>query len=118
MVLDPRDENLLALLEQVLLDRSDVSDVADVLVEPRIDGHVLGADGKSFAMFVLVLDVENERDARGILAHHLLQEAHRQMDTLHDERLVSLVERVDDFREFFGHERALLLVAFERDPVF
>ena len=104
VILDSRDQNLLALLEQVLLNSSDVRNVAYVLVEPRIDGHVLGADRESFAMFVLVLNVEDERNARRILAHHLLQEAHCQVDALHNQRLVSLVEMIDDFCEFFGHQ--------------
>ena len=72
MVFDTGDQDLLTFLEQVLLNGPNMQDVANVLVELWIDGHVLSSHGKSLTMFVLVLDVEHERNTRWILSHHLL----------------------------------------------
>ena len=76
---------LLTLLEQVLLNCSNVLYVADVLVELRVDGHMLRAYCKALTVLVLVLYIEDEGDARRILAHHFFQEAHGQVDSLDDE---------------------------------
>ena len=118
VILNAWDQNFLALLQQILLNRSDVRNVAYILVESRVDSHVFGSHRKPFTVLIFVLDVEDEGDARRILAHHFLQKAHSQMDALDDQRLVPLVERFDDFGELLGYQRALLLVAVERDPVF
>ena len=72
MVFDTGDQDLLTFLEQVLLDSPNMQDVANVLVELWIDGHVLSSHGEPLTMFVLVLDVEHERNTRWILSHHLL----------------------------------------------
>ena len=77
VVLDARDQNLLTLLEQVLLNRSNMSDITDVFVESWIDCHVLRPNSKSLTMLILIFDVEDEGDARRVLAHHFLEEAHR-----------------------------------------
>ena len=118
MVLDARDQNLLTLLEQVLLDRPYMHDIADVFVKSRIDSHMLRADSESLAMLILVFDVEHEWDASWILAHHFLEEAHRQVDALDYKRLVALVEGIDHLGQLLGHQTALLFVALESDPVF
>ena len=118
VILDARNQDFFALLQQVLLNRSDVLNVADVLVELWIDGHVLGANSESLTMLVLVLDVQNERDARWILAHHFLEEAHGQVNAFNDKRLISPIKVINDFCKFFRNKRALLFVSFECDPVF
>lgn len=116
VVLDARHKHLFALLEQVLLNSADVLNVADVLVESWVNGHVFGTHGESLPMLVLVFDIENEGDAGWILAHHLFEEPSRQVDPFNDQRLVALVKRVYHFGELFGDQRALLLIALERRP--
>ena len=118
MVFDAGNQNLLALLQQVILDRPDVLDVADVLVEAWVNGHVLGADSEPFTVLVLVFDVENEWDASGVFGHHFLQETHRQVHALDNQRLVALVALVYDLGEFFCDECALFLVTLESDLLF
>ena len=81
VVLDARDQNLFAFLQEVLLDRADVLDVTDVLVEARINGHVFGPHSESFPVLVLIFYVQNEGDASRVLPHHLLEEAHRQVNS-------------------------------------
>ena len=97
MILDPRNQDLLTFLEQVLLDCANMLNITDVLVEFRVNGHVLSPDCKSFAMLVLVLNVENKRDAGRVFGHHLFDEAHSKMNSLYNERFVALVEAIDDF---------------------
>ena len=92
-------------------------DVADVFVEFGVDGHVFGSDCEPLAMFVLVLDVEDKRDASWILSHHLLEETHSEMHTLYHQRLVSLVEVINHLGELLLNQGALLLISFESDPV-
>ena len=94
MVLDARDQNLLTFLQQVLLNRPYMHDIADVFVESWIDCHMLSAHSESFTMLILIFDVKYEWDARGILAHHFPEEAHRQVYALDYERLVALVEGI------------------------
>jgi len=72
MVFDTRYKDLLALLEQVLLDGPNMRDVADVLIELWVNGHVLGAHSKSLTMLILVLDIEDEGNTSWILSHHFL----------------------------------------------
>ena len=104
MILDSWDQDFFTFLEEVFLDRSYVLYVIDVLVESRVDCHVFGAHCKSLSMLVLVLNVEDEWDAGWILAHHFLQEAHGQMDTLNDKRLIAPVEMIYHFCKLFCHE--------------
>ena len=92
VVLDSWDQNFFGLFEQILLDGADVLDIADVLVEARIDGHVLRSHSEPLSMFVFVFDVEHKRDACRVLAHHFFQKTHGQVHTLHDKTLVPLVE--------------------------
>ena len=116
MVFDTGDQDLLAFLEQVLLDSPNMQDVANVLVELWVNGHVLSSHGKSLTVFVLVLDVEHERNTRWILGHHFFQEAHSEMHSFDNQWFIPLVKRVDDLGQFFVHQWALSLIAFERDP--
>ena len=74
VVLYAWDQHLLCLLHEVVLDGADVLDIADVLVELWVDGHVFGTHGKPLPMLVLVLDVEHEWYACWVLGHHLFQE--------------------------------------------
>ena len=54
-------------------------DIINVLVESRINRHVFCSDSESLSMFVLVLNVEDKGDARGVLGHHFLQKAWREV---------------------------------------
>lgn len=65
--------------------------IADIFVESRIDGHVFGTHGEPLPMLILVLNVEDEGDARRILAHHFFQEGRGKVDPLNDQGLVPLV---------------------------
>lgn len=85
MVLDSRYENFFTFFEQVFLDRTNMLDVADVLVKSRINGHMLGPDSEPLSMFILVLDIEDKRDASWILGHHLFEETWRQVHSFHNE---------------------------------
>lgn len=58
--------------------------IADVLVESRIDSHVFGPHGKPFSVLVFIFYIEHEGDTGRVLAHHLLQETHCEVDTLDD----------------------------------
>ena len=116
VVLNSWNQNLLALLKQVLLDRSDVLNVADVLVEARVDGHMFGSHREAFSVLVLVLYIEHERDAGRVLGHHLFQEAGREVDSFDDKGFIALVEGFDDFGDLLGDQGALLLVALQGDP--
>ena len=116
MVLDARYEHFFAFLQQIFLNGSDVLNITDILVESRINGHVLGTHCKALSMLILVFDIENEGNAGGILGHHLFEKASRQVNPFNDERLVALVKGVDYFGKFFGDQRALIFIAFERSP--
>ena len=70
MVFDTRNQDLLTFLEQVLLDSPNMQDVANVLVELWVNGHVLSSHGEPLTMFVLVLDVEDKGNTSWILSHH------------------------------------------------
>jgi len=94
-VVNPRDQGRLGLLNQVLLDRSDALHVLDVFVELGVDGHVLGPNSEPLLVLVLIRDTYYEGDARGVLLHHVEHEAHGEVDTLHDQRLVPLLVLVD-----------------------
>ena len=65
--------------------------VTNILVELRVDGHVFGADSEPFAVLILVLYVENKGNACRVLGHHFFYKAHRQVHSLDNQRLVSLV---------------------------
>lgn len=101
MILDPWDQNLFTLLKQVFLDRADVLNVTDILIESWVNGHVFCPNCKSFTVLVLVLDVEDKWDASWVSAHHLLHEIHSEVDALDHNRLVALVEGVDYLGELF-----------------
>ena len=118
MVFDSRDEDFFTFLKKILLNSANMLDVADVLIEARVDSHVLGAHREALPVLVLVFYVQNEGDARRVLAHHFFQEAHREVDALDHQRLIALVEAVDHLSELFCHKRALLLVALQSDPIF
>ena len=117
VILDSRNQDLLALLEQVLLDRANVLNVADVLVKLWVYSHVLGADGEALPVLILVLDVKYEWDARWVLRHHFFQKTHRKMHTLNNERLIAFVETVNNFGQLLCNQGRLLLVSFQSDPV-
>jgi hypothetical protein len=89
--------------------------VMRLLVETWVNGHVLGADSEPLTVLVLIFYVKHEWDARGVLGHHFLDEAHRQVHALDNQRLVALVALVDDFGQFFCHKCALFFVALESD---
>ena len=91
-------------------------DIAYVLIEFWIDGHVFGANSEALPMLVLILDVQNEGNASWILCHHFFQETHCQVNTLDNQRLVPLVKGIDHLCKFFRHQRALLLVALQSYP--
>lgn len=57
VVLDFRNQYLPSLLNQIVLDCPDVSDVFDVLVELWVDSHLFGTDCKSFSMFLSASDI-------------------------------------------------------------
>ena len=76
MILNSRDEDFLALFQEVLLNCPDVCNVTDVLVESWVNSHVLGSHGEPLSMLVLVFDVENEWNASWIFTHHLFEEVH------------------------------------------
>ena len=67
-------------------------------------------------MFVLVLNVEHKGDTRGVLGHHFLKKAWREVDPFDHEWLITLVKRVNHLGKFFCDQSTLLLVAFQRDP--
>jgi hypothetical protein len=67
-----------------------------VLVELGVDGHVLGPHSKPLLVLVLIRDTYDERDARGVLLHHVEHEAHGEVDSLNDQRLVPLLVLVDN----------------------
>ena len=117
VVLYTGDKHLFGLLDYVVLDGPDVLDVTDVFIEARIDCHMFGTNGKSLPMLVLILDVETKGYACRILCHHLLEEADSQVDTFHDNRLVPLVEVIDDFCQLLSYKSTLLFVSFKGDPI-
>ena len=67
-------------------------------------------------MFVLVLNVEDKGDARGVLGHHFLQKAWREVNSFDHEWLVTLVKRVNHLGKFFCDQSTLLLVPLQSDP--
>lgn len=76
-VVNARDEGGLGLLDQVLLNDANAADVLDILVELGVDGHVLGSHSEALLVLVLVIDVDDEGNARGVLFHHVEHETHR-----------------------------------------
>ena len=74
VILNSRDQNFLSLLHQVVLDSAYMLNTADVLVEFRVNRHVLGSNSEALAMLVLILDVEHERYAGWVPSQHLLEE--------------------------------------------
>ena len=75
--------------------------IADILIEFRINGHVFGPDSKAFTVLVLILDVKNEWNASWILGHHFFEETHCQVDTLDNQRFVPLIKRIDHLCKLF-----------------
>lgn len=112
-VVDARDERSLGLLDEVLLDDADASHVLDVLVELGVDGHVLRAHGKALLVLVLVGYADDERNARGVLLHHVEHEAHSQVDSLDNQGLIPALVVVNDLLELGLNLVALVLVADE-----
>ena len=97
MILNSRDQDLFCLLDQVVLDCPNMLYAANVLVEPRVNGHVLGPDCESLGMLVLLLDVEDEGNASWILGHQLFEKTDCQMDTLYHKGLITSIECLNYF---------------------
>ena len=57
VVVYSRDQNFFTLFDEVVLYCAYTFDARNVLVEFRINCHMLGSDGKSLCMLVLILDV-------------------------------------------------------------
>ena len=57
MIFDPWNQDLLTFFHKVVLDRPDVLYVADILIKPRVNGHVLGSHSKPLTMLVLIFNV-------------------------------------------------------------
>lgn len=60
----------------MLLYNADASNILDILIELRVNRHVLGADCKPLLVLVFVCDAYYERDARRIFLHHVKHESH------------------------------------------
>lgn len=94
-VVNTRDQGRFSFLNQVLLNRPDALHMLDVLVELGINGHVLSPHSESLLVLVLIRDANDEGDARRVLLHHVDHEAHSEVDTLYNQRLIPLLVLVD-----------------------
>ncbi len=103
MVLDSRDKYFFAVLHQVVLDGPDLLQTRDVLVEARVDRHVLGSNCESLPVLVLRFDVQDERDAGRVVRHQLLNVLHVQVHPFNHDRLVALVGTLNYFGELRLH---------------
>ena len=97
--------------------RADAFYARNVLIEFRVNCHVLGSDSKSLSVLVLILDVEYEGKTSRIFGKHLFDELDCKMYAFDYKGLLSRVEIVDYFRQLFLYKGALLFVAFESQPI-
>ena len=117
VVLNARNQDLFGLFHQVVLYGSYMLNIVDVFVEFWIYGHVLGSNGKSLSMLVLILDIQHKWYASRILGQHLFQESHCEMNALHNQRLVVVVIRLYNLGQLLLNKSTLLLVSFQGYPI-
>lgn len=118
VVLNLRNQYLPSLLNQIVLNCPDVTNVFYVLVELWVDSHLLGTDCKSLSMFLGTSDVKNERNTVRVFGHHFFQKMNRQVNTFHHEWLISLLIDLNYFCQFFLHQCSLLFVACKCNPTY
>lgn len=70
VIFNTGDQRLLRTGHQVFLDCPDLFETAHILIEFRVDCHVLRPHCKSLTVFLFLFNVKNERDARRILDHN------------------------------------------------
>ena len=84
MVFYSWDQNFFTLLNEIILDRTNALYTGDVLIESRVNRHMLCPYSESLSVLVLVLDIEDEGDACWILGQHLFEELDCEMDTFNN----------------------------------
>ena len=96
-VINPRNEGGFSLFDQMLLDNSYATDVFDVFIESRVNGHMLGPNSEPLLVFILICNAYHERYAWWILFHHVKHEPHGEMDTLYHKWFITFLEIVNNF---------------------
>ena len=59
-IIYPRYESCFCLFNKVLLDYPDTLGILDVLIESRVNGHMLGPHCESFLMLLLILNADHK----------------------------------------------------------
>jgi len=68
-VINARDQNCLRLLLQVLLNNPNALIVGDVLIVLGVDSHLFGPHREPLLVLLLIVNVDDKGDARGVLLH-------------------------------------------------
>lgn len=81
------------------MDGSDLFETRYVLIKFWVNRHMFRSHSKPLSVLVLGFDMQNERNARRIDGHHLLQVLHVEMYAFHDDAFVAHVRTLDHFAQ-------------------
>ena len=111
--LDLGHQALVSFGQKAFLDFSDVREAGDVLVDCRVEGHVLAAHCEPLHVLFLAFDVDDERDAAGELLHELLEDADVQVHPFDHDAVPAVVVMLDDVDQVLVDLVALLHVPLD-----
>ena len=111
-------ESFFSFLYQILLNDSDTGHIFNVLIESRVDCHVLSSNSESLLVFIFICNTDNEGDARGIFFHHFIHKWNSQMNTLNNHRFVSYLIVLDNFLKLSLYFTALIFISHKSSLLF